>query len=411
MTNSPALRRSLNLPLVILYGLGNILGAGIYVLIGKVAGEAGYLAPFAFLMASLIAGITAFSFCELTARFPVSAGEAAYIREGFRLPYLSLGVGLLIILTGVVSAATMTKGFVGYLNVFVELPPWLVIICLLALLGVVAVWGIAESVTVAAAFTVLEIAGLLLILYVAMPALEQLPARKDDFIPTMDLTVWSGVFGGAFLAFYAYVGFEDMVNLAEEVKDSRRNLPIAILLALAIATTIYVLIALSSVLILTPEQLQLSDSPLSDIYRAATNENPWFISIVSLCAVINGALIQIIMGSRVVYGLAKQGLVPEALAKINPRTQTPVFSTCIITGLIVIAAMWLPIETLARATSYLLLLLFCMVNLALVRIKRRDTERLATFTVPMYVPYVGFISCALFLAIQTWSVLTKLIGT
>jgi amino acid transporter len=117
------------------------------------------------------------------------------------------------------------------------------------------------------------------------------------------------------------------------------------------------------------------------------------------------------MGSRVVYGLAKQGLVPEALAKINPRTQTPVFSTCIITGLIVIAAMWLPIETLARATSYLLLLLFCMVNLALVRIKRRDTERLATFTVPIYVPYVGFISCALFLAIQTWSVLTKLIGT
>lgn len=411
MTNSPILRRSLNLPLVILYGLGNILGAGIYVLIGKVAGEAGYMAPFSFLMASIIAGITAFSFCELSSRFPVSAGEAVYIREGFRIPQLSLAVGLLIILTGVVSAATMTRGFVGYLNVFVELPPWLVIICLLALLGMVAVWGVAESVTVAAAFTVLEIAGLLLVLYVTMPVLEQLPQRKGEFIPTMDLTVWTGIFGGAFLAFYAYVGFEDMVNLAEEVKDSRRNLPIAILLALAIATIIYVLIALSSVLTLTPEQLQLSDSPLSDIYRAATNQNPWFISIVSLFAVINGALIQIIMGSRVAYGLAKQGLVPEVLAEVNPRTQTPILSTCVITGLVIIAAMWLPIETLARTTSYLLLLLFCMVNLALVRIKHRDTERLTTFTVPMYIPYAGFISCALFLALQTWSVLSKMIGT
>jgi len=411
MTDSPALRRSLNLPLVVLYGLGNILGAGIYVLIGKVAGEAGYLAPLAFLVASIIAGITAFSFCELSSRFPVSAGEAVYIKEGFRIPQLSLAVGLLIILTGVVSAATLTKGFVGYLNVFIELPPELVIIALLALLGTVAVWGIAESVTIAAVFTILEIAGLLLVLFVAMPALEQLPARRSEFMPTMDLTVWMGVFGGAFLAFYAYVGFEDMVNLAEEVKDSRRNLPIAILLALAIATTIYVLVALSSVLVLTPAQLQISESPLADIYRAATNQNPWFISIVSLCAVINGALIQIIMGSRVAYGLAKQGLVSAVLAKVNPRTQTPIFATGAITGLIVIAAMWLPIETLARTTSYLLLLLFCMVNLALVRIKRRDTEKLTTFTVPMYIPYAGFISCVLFLAIQTWSVLSKMIGT
>ena len=411
MIDPPALRRSLNLPLVILYGLGNILGAGIYVLIGKVAGAAGYLAPFSFLVAATIAGITAFSFCELSSRFPVSAGEAVYIKEGFQIPQLSLAVGLLIILTGVVSAATMTKGFVGYLGVFIELPPELVIIGLLALLGTVAIWGIAESVTVAAAFTILEIIGLLLVLFVTMPVLEQLPARKDEFIPTMDLTVWTGVFGGAFLAFYAYVGFEDMVNLAEEVKNSRRNLPIAILLAVAIATAIYILVALSSVLVLTPEQLQVSDSPLADIYRAATNQNPWFISIVSLCAVINGALIQIIMGSRVAYGLAKQGLISEVLGKVNPRTQTPVFATGIITGVIIVAALWLPIETLARTTSYLLLVLFCMVNLALVRIKQRDSKKLATFLVPMYIPYVGFISCALFLAIQTWSVLSQMIGS
>jgi len=410
MTDSPTLRRSLTLPLVVLYGLGNILGAGIYVLIGKVAGEAGYLAPFSFLVASIIAGITAFSFCELSSRFPLSAGEAVYIREGFRIPQLSLAVGLLIILTGVVSAATMTKGFVGYLNVFIELPPELVIISLLALLCVVAIWGIAESVTVAAAFTVLEVIGLLLVLFVALPAFEQLPARKSEFMPTMDLAVWTGVFGGAFLAFYAYVGFEDMVNLAEEIKDSRRNLPIAIPLALAIATTSYSLIALSSGLILTPEQLWQSGSPLSDIYRAATSQNPWFISIINLCAVINGALIQIIMGSRVAYGLAKQGLISQLFASINTVTRTPINASIAVTGLVVVTALWLPIETLARTTSYLLLVLFCMVNLALVRIKRRDRQELAIFTVPMFVPFAGFVSCVLFLAIQTWSVLSKMIG-
>lgn len=410
MTDSPTLRRSVTLPLLILYGLGNILGAGIYVLIGKVAGESGYLAPYAFLMASVIAGITAFSFSELSSRFPVSAGEAVYVREGFRIPQLSLAVGLLIILTGIVSAATMAKGFVGYLNVFIELPPELVIMGLLALLGAIAVWGIAESVTVAAAFTVLEITGLLLVLFVSLPALEQLPARKSDFLLTMDLNLWAGVFSGAFLAFYAYVGFEDMVNLAEEVKDSRRNLPIAILLSLAIATVIYVLIALSSVLILSPEQLRQSGSPLTDIYTAATMQNPWFISIVSLCAVINGALIQIIMGSRVAYGLAKQGLISARLASINPRTRTPINSSIVITGLVVIAALWLPLETLARTTSYLLLVLFCMVNLALVRIKRRDSEGINSFTVPLLVPLAGFLSCALFLALQTWSVLSRVIG-
>jgi len=410
MAESPTLRRNLNLPLVILYGLGNILGAGIYILIGKVAGEAGYLAPLAFLGSSIIAGITAFSFCELSSRFPVAAGAAIYIKEGFRKPRLSLVVGLMIILTGIVSAATLSKGFAGYLNVFIPLPAELVIVSLLVLLAVVAIWGIAESVSVAALFTLLEVAGLLVILYVTAPALEQLPARKADFMPTLDLSVWIGVFGGAFMAFYAYVGFEDMVNLAEEVKNPKRVMPIAILSAIAIATLIYVLVALNSILILSPEQLQQSEAPLADIYQAATAESPWFISIVSLFAVINGALIQIIMGSRVCYGLAKQGLISEALASLNPRTQTPVIATCVITGIIIVAALWFPLETLAKTTSYLLLALFCMVNLALIRIKRRNDAVPAAFTVPAVVPYAGFISCALFLLLQTWSVVSNLIG-
>ncbi len=143
MTATPTLSRSLNLTQVTLYGLGNILGAGVYVLIGKVAGEAGYLAPFSFLIASVIAGLTAFSFCELSSRYPVSAGEAVYVQKGFNIPQLSLWIGLLVILTGIVSAATITKGFTGYLGVFINIPDKLVIISLLLLLCAVAISGVA----------------------------------------------------------------------------------------------------------------------------------------------------------------------------------------------------------------------------------------------------------------------------
>lgn len=403
MTDSPALLRNLNLPMVVLYGLGNILGAGIYVLIGKVAGEAGYLAPVSFLVASLVAGITAFSFAELSSRFPVSAGAAIYIREGFNNSFLSLVIGLLIILTGVVSAATMSRGFAGYLDFFIELPNEVILFSLLAALGLLAIWGIAESVSVAAIFTVLEVSGLLLILYVAAPAFTEPVVNSDELMPTAEWSSWVGIFGGAFLAFYAFVGFEDMVNLAEEIKNPKRNMPIAIILALAIATVVYVLIALSSVLVLTPEQLQASEAPLADIYRTATEQDPWFISIVSLCAVVNGALIQIIMGSRVTYGLSKQGLLPGIFAKVNSRTQTPILATTVVTAVTITAALWFPLETLARTTSYLLLTLFCLVNLSLVKVKLHGVTHPNTFTVPVFLPVAGFMSCVLLLVLQLLS--------
>lgn len=407
MNTSATLNRSLGLTQVTLYGLGNILGAGVYVLIGKVAGEAGYLAPLSFLVAAIIAGITAFSFCELSSRYPVSAGGATYVNHGFNIPQLSLWVGLLIIFTGIVSAATITKGFSGYLGVFIELPETMVIIGLLVLLCAVAVSGIAESVSIAASITILEVGGLLFILYITAPAMAQLPERASEFIPSFELSSWTGIFGGAFLAFYAYVGFEDMVNLAEEVKTPRRTMPIAILTAIGIATAIYLLLAVNSLLILSPEQLQNSDAPLADIYHAVTNKNPWFIAIVGLFAVVNGALIQIIMGSRVCYGMAKQGLMSPILGKVNPKTQTPVLATLVITAIIIGTALWLPIETLAKTTTYFLLILFSLVNLSLMRIKRREQTPDHVFTVPSIVPIAGFTVSLLFLGMQTWSLLSS----
>jgi basic amino acid/polyamine antiporter, APA family len=215
----------------------------------------------------------------------------------------------------------------------------------------------------------LEVGGLLLILWITAPAWQQLPTVVSEAKPGFSSAALGGLFGGAFLAFYAYVGFEDMVNVAEEVKNPQRNMPIAILLALAIATVLYILVAISSLLVLNPQELGRSDAPLASIYETVTGNSPWLISLVSLFAVINGALIQIIMGSRVCYGLARQNRLPDYIGRVNSKTRTPINATLLVSLIILIAALILPIETLANTTTYLLLIVFSLVNLALVRIK------------------------------------------
>ena len=397
------LKRSLTLTLVSLYGLGNILGAGIYVLIGKVAAEAGYLAPLAFLLASMVAAITAFSFAELSSRFPLSGGGALYVHKGFGLPQVTVIVGLMIILTGIVSAATIAKGFVGYLQVFIAVNDWLVIISLLTMLCFLACWGITESVSTAVVITFVEVLGLVLILAVSVPATGAGALPSLEVPDPAPAVAWTGLVGGSFLAFYAYVGFEDMVNVAEEVRHPTRNMPLAILFALVVATVLYMLVAVSALLILTPEQLGASDAPLATVYETATGNSPWAISIISMFAVVNGALIQIIMGSRVCYGLAREKLLPEFIGQVNSRTRTPINATIVITAIIIAAALWFPIETLARSTTALLLLVFSLVNVALLRIKLRENHPQGVFAVPLFVPVLGALLCVSFLAAESYS--------
>ncbi|MDH5558803.1 MAG: amino acid permease, partial [Alphaproteobacteria bacterium] len=227
--NHPALSRRLNLPLLVFYGLGTTIGAGIFVLVGRVAGRAGMAAPVSFLAASLLAAFTAFSFAELVARYPRSAGEAIYVREGFRSHRLALIVGLMVALSGMVSSAAIVNGSVGYLQEFLTMPRGAGIILILALLTALALWGIGESVTAAAIFTVLEIGGLLLVIWAAKGSLAELPARGAELIPPADAATWIGITAGAMLAFYAFLGFEDLVNVAEETRDVTRTMPAAIL--------------------------------------------------------------------------------------------------------------------------------------------------------------------------------------
>ena len=389
----PSLKRSISLPLLIFYGLGNILGAGIYVLVGKVAGIAGLYAPFAFLVAALVATFTAFTYAELSSRFPLSAGEAIYIENGFNRSWLSIATGFLIILGGMVSAATIAKGAVGYLNVLIPVPGPVVIVVLLVTLGAVAVWGITQSMLVAAMFTLMEIIGLLLIVWIGRDALLDLPQHLPNLLPPLQADAWSAIMIAGFLAFFAYIGFEDMVNVAEEVKNPEHNVPVGIIAALIISTLIYGLVVLVAVLSVTPTELAASDSPLALVYEQRTQQQPTLITSIGLVAVVNGALIQIVMASRVLYGMSNRGWLPELLGRVNAVTHTPIVATLIVTLSIIILALFVPLITLASITSLLLLVVFSLLNLSLLFIKKVQPARPGVKVVPHWIPIGGFLTC------------------
>ncbi len=395
-----SLKRSLGFWLLLFYGVGNILGAGIYVLVGKVAAQSAYFAPLSFLLAAFVAAFSAFTYAELSARYPFAAGEAVYLQQGFGLTWLSSATGLLIAIAGILSAATIARGFVGYLQFFVETPQWLAIVGLLFMLGTVAIWGIAESVRMAAVFTLLEIIGLLMIIITGSTQFERLPGIIENLPALNQWRLWPGIFLGAFLAFYAFIGFEDMVNVAEEVREPEINMPRAILWALIITTLLYVLVSLVAVINLSPQQLAGSKAPLADVYSAATGREPVVISLISLFAIVNGALIQIIMASRIFYGMSRRGWLPAILAQISQRTHTPVIATLLVTALIMIFALWFPLLKLAASTSYLILSVFLLVNLALLRVRAIYPLPPNVKGYPIWVPLMGAAGSLFLLAAQ-----------
>ncbi|MEZ5560239.1 MAG: APC family permease [Pseudomonadales bacterium] len=390
MTESaPTLKRALNLPMLVLYGMGTTIGAGIYALVGEIAGVAGDGAPFSFLIASIIAGFTACSFAELAGRYPRAAGAALYVQQGFGDPRLGLVVGLLVVLAGVVSSAALVNGFTGYLQEFVPVQRGLAITGIAMLLGGVAIWGIAESVTAAALITIVETGGLLLVVVVGADAFAALPERWVDFLPGSATAPWAGAFLGVSLAFYAFIGFEDMVDVAEEVKDVQRVLPLGILLTLGFTTLIYLLLMVSALLALPPQDLAQSSAPLALLYQHHTGQTPLVIGVIALFAIINGALIQIIMASRVLYGLASRGQLPGALSRVSAVTRTPVLATLIVTGLIVVLALLGRLGGLAATTSVIMLSIFTLANLALWRIKARGRAPAGVIEFPRWFPLVG----------------------
>lgn len=234
-----------------------------------------------------------------------------------------------------------------------------------------ALWGIHESALATAIITLIEILGLLIVIVFAGDSLIQLPARWEELIPPLNLDAFWGIFNGGFLAFYAFIGFEDMVNVAEEVKKPEDNLPRAIFWALGVSTSLYLIVALIAVLAIPLENLVSSKAPLADIIHGRFLFSSKFIGIISILAITNGALVQIIMASRVLYGMGKKGMASAFFSFVHPKRHTPVVATLVVTLLILIMALTLDLVFLAQATSFIVLLIFSLVNFSLVLCKVR----------------------------------------
>ncbi|GHG95660.1 APC family permease [Pseudodonghicola xiamenensis] len=386
------LKRRIGLGLLTAYGVGVMIGAGIYVLVGAVAVEAGVWAPLSFLIAGLIAAPTALSYAEFSTRLPEAAGEAAYVGQGLKSQALALLVGLAIVAAGTISAGAVLRGGVGYLTQVLPVGTVVAVVALGVALTAVAVLGVLESLALAALFTVIEVGGLVLVIWAGASA-----APSADILTPGPLSL-AGVGVGAVLAFFAFIGFEDIVNMAEEVERPQHNLPRAILISLVITSALYAAVALAAVRAVPLADLAASDSPLVLVWRASGQGSGHFLSAIAVFAALNGVLAQIVMAARVLFGLGRRTAALAIFHQAHPRFGTPVLATVLVGILVILASALVPLITLAGLTSSILLGVFVLVNLALILQKRRAP--IADFRVPMAVPVLGVIVSVAALALS-----------
>lgn len=394
-----SLRRVIGLPLLVLYGLGITIGAGIYVLIGAAASEAGQYAPTAFLFAAFVMAFSALSFAELSGRIPQSAGEAVYVDAGFGSKWLTLGTGLLIIVAATVAGAAISVGCAGYIAELVPAPKPLIVAAVVLLMGAIASVGVKESVIVAGALTVIEILGLVLIIVAGILSDPDMLSRLPSTIPApYDDAALSGILSASLVAFFAFIGFDDVVNLVEETRDPKRTMPKAIIFSLLAVTVIYFLVVFVAVQTLDIKRLAESEAPIGLLFSELTGLNAFGITLIAIFATINGVLIEIIMASRVIYGVAKKGHLPLMLADLSPKSRIPAKATWLVTAVMLSMALSTPLDELVEITSQLILVAFTLVNLALFRIKvRGDMAPDGVFLVPIAVPFFGAVTCVFLL--------------
>ncbi|MFT7653838.1 MAG: APA family basic amino acid/polyamine antiporter [Limisphaerales bacterium] len=351
--------------------MGTTIGAGVYALIGEIAKTAGYLAPWSFGLAALLALLTAISFAELSSRYPRTAGIAFYVETGFRMPSLAKTTGILAIAAGLVSCGALLNGFVGYLQEFLPLSRNYIIPGMCIAVCLVACWGIRQSIWVAGCITLIEVGGLFWATTLATNKALSSPVDLSIFLPTQNWSMATMVLSGAVLAFYAYIGFEDMVEVAEEVVDPKNNLPRAIFITLAGSTLLYMALTVSALLATGPEYLAASSAPLADLFRAVGSTHPGAITVIGLLAIINGVLIQVVMASRILYGLASRNQMPKFFARLHRQKQTPVNATVVASLIVLIVAWFGRIGNLAELTSVIILVIFALVNSSLYLIESR----------------------------------------
>lgn len=393
---SVSLRRGLGFWALVVYGVGDILGAGIYALVGKIAGVAGTSSWLAFVVALGAASLTALSYSELGSRFPKSGGEAQFCQQAFRWPGLSLLIGWLVLCSGLVSVAAVSHAFAGYLlGLFAGthlVARYLIIAVFLLVLAGVNFWGIRQSSLFNIVCTCVETGGLLLVIVVGTLFLLDGNDVSSQTAEVVDTTGggWGIVLQGAALAFFAFIGFEDMVNVAEEVESPRRTLPVAILIALLVAGSIYIVVVSIATSVVGSARLAESDAPLLEVVRQAAPAFPeWMFTLIALFAVANTGLLNSIMGSRLLYGMANQRLLPSALSRVHARTQTPHWAIVVLLIAAIVLAFSGTLVYLAGTTSVLLLIVFSTVNASLVVVKWRQPQAQDAFRIPLAIPILG----------------------
>ncbi|MFV0296609.1 MAG: APC family permease [Hyphomicrobiaceae bacterium] len=397
------LSRNLGLTLLVCYGLGVTVGAGIYVLVGEAGTRAGINAPVAFLISATIMGFTAASFAELAVRHPVSAGEAAYVEAGLSSRWLGVAAGMLVVVAGMVSTAAIARGATGYLQVILPLPDTVWVATVVLAMGAVSAWGIREAVGFAAIMTVIEVGGLIVVIGAGLwhqPSLAtELPSA---FSGLGSFGPWPGVLGASMVAFFAFIGFEGVVNVVEEVRRPERTVPLAIALTLVISTILYVLVVWVVQQSIPAQELSTSSAPLSLAFERLTGASPLILALIGVFATINGVIAQTVMSSRVLYGLARRGALPAILARVDTHTHTPLFATVTVVAVVLLLALTIPIESLADMTSRVMLFVFALVNASLVAIKLRGDAAPPRTNVPVLVPVIGTLSCLALLLVDLW---------
>ncbi|KAB2976958.1 APC family permease [Streptomyces sp. SS1-1] len=376
--------------------LGDVLGAGVYVLVGQVAADAGGAVWVPLVVALLLALLTAASYAELATKYPRAGGASHYATRAFG-PFAGFVAGFCMLAAGVVSVAALARGFGGdYLSAFVTLPVGLVAVLFLGLLALINARGIKESTRANVVATLIEVGGLMVIIVLG----AWLLLRGDGDLGrltqlgTPEKGAAAAVLSGSVLAYYSFVGFETSVNVAEETRNPRRSYPRALFGALATAGAVYVLVGLAASAAVPTTRLAGSSGPLLEVVKEAGGVPERLFSAIALVAVANGALLTGIMSSRLTYGMAKDGLLPSALTKVLPGRRTPWAAIAATTVLAMLLALTGSVATLASTLVLLLLIVFVMVNTA-VLVLRRDEGEADHFRTPTVLPVLGIASCVL----------------
>jgi amino acid transporter len=378
--------------MLLFFILGDILGAGIYALVGAVAGEVGGAVWTAFMSALILALFTAFAYAELITKYPRAGGAALFVNRAFGIPFLTFLVTFAVMASGITSASTLSRAFGGdYLQEFIDVPTTLAALVFVVVVALINFRGIRESVRTNMALTLVEITGLVIIIGIGIFALGDADTEVGrNFEFKEGEGAFLAILAGTALAFYALIGFEDSANVAEEAQDPARNFPFALFTGIAIAGVIYFLVTFIASMVVPTAALTDSSAPLLEVVERGSGISTEVFSAIALLAIANGALINLVMASRLLYGMSNEGILPRAFSAVHPGRRTPWVAIIFTTALAVLLISIGKLEDLAVVTVLLLLVVFAMVNVAVLVLRRERVDH-EHFVTPSVFPILGVV--------------------